>query len=65
MADELHLGDRVLGNVTSEDGQLLLALGNRISPASLEKIRVCAALTGIKEPILIEKRFAKDPAGAA
>lgn len=64
MANELHLGDRVLGNVTSEDGQLLLALGNRISPASLEKIRVCAALTGIKEPILIEKRFAKDPDAA-
>lgn len=58
--DELHLGDLILGNVVSEDGQLLLALGNRISPASLEKIRVSAVLTGIKEPILIAKRFSKE-----
>ena len=58
--DELHLGDRVLANVVAEDGQLILALGNRISPASLEKIRVSAVLTGIKEPLLIEKRFAKE-----
>ena len=58
--DDLHLGDRILANITSEDGQLILALGNRISPASLEKIRVSAVLTGIKEPILIEKRFAKE-----
>jgi len=58
--DELHLGDRVLANIMGEDGQLILALGNRISPASLEKIRVSAVLTGIKEPILIEKRFAKE-----
>ncbi|MBM3278244.1 MAG: hypothetical protein FJY95_09190 [Candidatus Handelsmanbacteria bacterium] len=43
-----------------EDGQLILALGNRISLASLEKIRVSAVLTGIKEPILFGKRFAKD-----
>lgn len=63
--DELHLGDRVLANVMSEDNQLILAQGNRISPASLEKIRVSAVLTGIKEPILIEKRFAKEKKDSA
>lgn len=65
MANELHLGDWALSNVTSEDGQLLLALGSRISPSSLEKIRVCAALTGIREPIFIQKRFTKAVAGGA
>ncbi len=63
--DELHLGDRVLANVVADDGQLILAQGNRISPASLEKIRVSAVLTGIKEPLLIEKRFAKEKKGSA
>jgi hypothetical protein len=37
------------------DGQLIVAAGNRISPTFLERITNYAQLSGIKEPILVEK----------
>ena len=52
---KLRVGDKVVANIESQDGQIVVAAGNRISPTFMEKIEVTASLKGIKEPVYIEK----------
>ncbi|MFT5088425.1 MAG: response regulator RpfG family c-di-GMP phosphodiesterase [Candidatus Latescibacterota bacterium] len=54
---KLRMGDKLVGNIVSLDGQTIVAAGNRISPTFMQKIEVSASLKGIKEPIFIEKKL--------
>ena len=55
--DQLRLGQKLCANVERTDGQIIVAAGSRVSPTLLEKISNFACLTGVKEPIYIEKNL--------
>ena len=52
---KLRAGDKVVANIETQDGQVVVAAGNRLSPTFMRKIEIAASLKGIKEPIYIEK----------
>ncbi|MEY2409956.1 MAG: hypothetical protein QOF48_2626 [Verrucomicrobiota bacterium] len=52
--DELQLGHRLISNIETLDGTLLLSAGSEVSEAKLEKIRNFEQLFAIKEPILVK-----------
>ena len=52
---KLRVGDKVVANIETKDGQVVVAAGNRISPTFMQKLEITASLKGIKEPVLIEK----------
>jgi response regulator RpfG family c-di-GMP phosphodiesterase len=52
---QLRLGQRLCANVERRDGQIIVAAGCRVSPSFLEKIQNFAYLTGVKEPVYVEK----------
>ena len=54
----LRVGDKVVANVETQDGKVIVAAGNRVSPTFMEKIEISASLQGIKEPVYIEKALA-------
>jgi response regulator RpfG family c-di-GMP phosphodiesterase len=58
--DELRLAQVLLANVETLDGTLLVPAGREITETILEKISNFAALSGIKEPILIESVTPKE-----
>lgn len=51
---ELKPGHMLVSDVTTKDGLLIIAAGNRISPSLLERLRNFAALSGVREPIYVE-----------
>ena len=51
---KLRIGDKVLSNIATQDDEIIVAAGNRISPTFMEKIEINASLKGIKEPIVVE-----------
>ena len=50
---ELRVGHRLLANVQTADGMLIVPSGTEVSQAVMGKLRNFAELSGIKEPILI------------
>lgn len=48
-------GDRLLSDITVDNGKLLLGAGHQINAAQIERLRNLAKLQKIKEPILIER----------
>lgn len=54
---ELCPGQRLLSDVMTVDGRLLIAAGNQVSEALIERIRGHAKLVGIQEPILVDTRI--------
>lgn len=52
---QLRLGQKLAANVVGIDGQVIVAAGSRISPSFLERIQNVASLSGINEPILVER----------
>ena len=52
---KLRMGDKLVSNIETQDGQIIVAAGHRISPTYMQKIEVNASLKGIKEPIFVEK----------
>lgn len=52
---DLQIGAVLKADLLTSEGTLIVAAGTEISPMLLEKLRNFAQLTGIKEPILIEK----------
>jgi response regulator RpfG family c-di-GMP phosphodiesterase len=51
----LLAGDRLLSDVHLKNGNLLLAAGNTVTDAHIERMRSLSELTGIVEPIKIER----------
>lgn len=51
---DLKPGHVLVSDVTTKDGLLIIAAGNRITPSLLERLRNFAALSGVKEPIYVE-----------
>lgn len=51
----LMAGDRLLSDITVDNGKLLLGAGLQINAAQIERLRNLAKLQKIKEPILIER----------
>ncbi|MFQ5450946.1 MAG: HD domain-containing phosphohydrolase [Nitrospinaceae bacterium] len=52
---DLRPGHLLKSDIQTSDGLLLLSAGHRISPVHLARLRNCAKLREIKEPIKIEK----------
>lgn len=51
---DLKPGQVLVSDVTTHDGLLILAAGNRVSPGLLERLRNFAALSGVREPLYVE-----------
>lgn len=51
---DLKPGQVLVADVTTRDGLLILAAGNRVSPSLLERLRNFAALSGVREPLYVE-----------
>ncbi len=51
---DLKPGHVLISDVTTKEGLLIIAAGNRISPGLLERLRNFAALSGVREPIYVE-----------
>lgn len=51
---DLKPGQVLVSDVTTKEGLLILAAGNRITPSLLERLRNFAALSGVREPIYVE-----------
>lgn len=60
---DLKPGQVLVSDITTKDGLLIIAAGNRISPSLLERLRNFAALSGVKEPIYVENPHASQPFG--
>lgn len=52
----LFAGDRLLSDLHLKNGNLLLAAGNTITDAHIERMRSLSELTGVEEPIKIERK---------
>jgi len=51
---DLKPGQVLVSDVTTRDGLLILAAGNRVSPGLLERLRNFAAVSGVREPLYVE-----------
>ena len=51
----LRIGQKLLSDIETTDGQLVAAAGVRISPSFLERINNFTKIIRMKEPVLIEK----------
>jgi hypothetical protein len=49
--EELLIGDVLVSDIRTSDGQLLLSEGNEITEAALERLKYYAQIKGIQEPI--------------
>ncbi|BDI29876.1 response regulator receiver modulated metal-depenent phosphohydrolase [Capsulimonas corticalis] len=52
---DLRMGQKLAGDVVSTDGAVLASAGTRLTAMALEKIRNAVELTGVQEPISIER----------
>jgi response regulator RpfG family c-di-GMP phosphodiesterase len=52
---ELTVGQLLLSDIETRQGMLIVSAGNIISPALLERLRNFALVSGIREPIKIQK----------
>lgn len=50
----LRVGHLLVSDVQTMDGIMIVAAGNRITPPLIQRLRNFSALSGIKEPILVE-----------
>jgi len=50
----LRVGHVLVTDILTKDGTLIVASGNRITPALIHRLRNFSALSGIKEPIYVE-----------
>ena len=53
---QLRIGHKLLSNITTTKGEIVVARGQIISPAVLQKIKTVRELYGIQEPIKVEQR---------
>ena len=58
---ELHAGDRLISNVETSDGRVLLAAGLTLSDAYLVRLWNYARLVAVKEPIHVERPRSERP----
>ncbi|MEE8273507.1 MAG: HD domain-containing phosphohydrolase [Alphaproteobacteria bacterium] len=55
LAANLQAGSRLVSNIETEDGLLVLAAGSQISQAQIERLRNLQRVRSIKEPIYIQE----------